>query len=227
MSNYNGIKKKKVRRVVQVTELSDEAECRICQGAWQLMNVMGGVKPESGKSYHILSGGKVDMLAHVPWLLVHYRNIRRLTVSSWAISADNICYLEKLARDGDVGWVRLIVGDVYSSSYKMEWEKVMNLYEEGVLGEVIKGAIHAKLLLLETEGGEKIVVEGSANCNMNPRIEQSCVSVSATLYDFYENYIREVRDQQDATTAKNVEIDETWKTDNPSGLTLFGEEYLG
>ena len=49
MSNYNGIKKKKVRRVVQVTELSDEARalawlyaCPVAHGREQVQKLTPG-----------------------------------------------------------------------------------------------------------------------------------------------------------------------------------------
>ena len=46
------------------------------------------------------------------------------------------------------------------------------------------------------EDDTKIVVESSANCNMNPRIEQSVVTVSDELFEFYNTYLHEMFDEE-------------------------------
>ena len=55
-----------------------------------------------------------------------------------------------------------------------------------MLKTLYTGKIHAKLILAEACSGERIVVESSANANMNPRCEQSVVSVSPELHEFSE-----------------------------------------
>ena len=51
---------------------------------------------------------------------------------------------------------------------------------------------------MEADDGTKLVIESSANCNMNPRVEQSCVTVSEKLYDFYFTYLHEMFDEEQA-----------------------------
>ena len=59
-------------------------------------------------------------------------------------------------------------------------------------------------MLIDT-GTEKIVVEGSANCNMNPRVEQSVVTVSSKLYDFYRQYMDDLFSVEDGKEFRRMQ----------------------
>ena len=95
---YNGIRKKKERRAVALLEIDVVDEYRRAFGVYQLIDRMNN-KPEPGKSYHILTGGKVDLLSHVMWLMLFYK-MKRLFISAWAISGNDILMLEKLHDEG-------------------------------------------------------------------------------------------------------------------------------
>lgn len=230
---YNGIRKKKERRAVALTEIDVVDEYRRAFGVYQLIDCMNK-KPEPGKSYHILTGGKVDLLAHVMWLMLFYK-MKRLFISAWAISGNDILMLEKLQDEGKFESVEILVGDIFSTKYKFEWEKLKELEERGVVNAVFQSTIHAKILLMEATDGTKIVIESSANCNMNPRIEQSCVTVSEKLFDFYWVYIHNQFDEDLQRKTRMLEIEErneerkngkTRKTNNSEGLTLFGQDFV-
>ena len=230
---YNGIRKKKERRAVELTEIDVIDEYRRAFGVYQLVNVMNK-KPEAGKSYHILTGGKVDLLAHVMWLMLYWK-MKRIFISAWAISGNDILMLEKLHDEGKFENVEILVGDIFQSKYKFEWEKLLELEERGVVNAVFQSTIHAKLLLMEATDGTKIVIESSANCNMNPRIEQACVTVSEKLFEFYWVYLHNEFDKDLMRQVRRLEIEErqeekkngkTRQTDNCEGLTLFGQDFV-
>ena len=231
---YNGIRKTKQRRVTALTEIDTHDEYRRAYGVYQLVQCMMK-KPEVGKSYHILTGGAVDLLAHVQWLMLHWQ-MKRIFISAWAISGADILLLEKMHGDGKFESVEVLVGDIFPSKYKMEWEKLMELEEKGIVNAVFKSTIHSKLLLMEAEDGTKLVVESSANCNMNPRVEQSCVTISDKLFDFYWVYLHDMFEEDQARATVRAEVEEvkqemttheTRDTDIAEGLTLFGEDDLG
>ena len=230
---YNGIRKKNERRVTALTEIDVVDEYRRAFGVYQLVNCMNK-KPEPGKSYHILTGGKVDLLAHVMWLMLYYK-MKRIFISAWAISGNDILMLEKLHDEGKFESVEILVGDIFSSKYKFEWQKLLELEEKGVVNAVFQSTIHAKLLLMEATDGTKIVIESSANCNMNPRIEQACVTVSEKLFEFYWVYLHNEFDKDIQCQVRRLEIEErqeekkngkTRQTDNCEGLTLFGQDFV-
>lgn len=184
--------KEKRRRTTAVTCVEEEAEARRAFGAQELIRVMKGTKPQKGKSIHIISGGNVDLICHLRWLLDHYGHFDRIFLSCWAISAPDIMLLKRWHDHGELKEIDLLVGDVYPSNYKKEWEKLEELHEEGMINNLYHSAIHSKLMLLEQTDGECIVIESSANCNMNPRVEQSCVTVSRPLYEFYRGYFADL-----------------------------------
>ena len=71
---------------------------RRVNGMWELKKVMSD-KPIAGRSIHILTGGNIDLLSHLLWLLQFWPKVRRVFLSAWAISAVDILmckrYLEE------------------------------------------------------------------------------------------------------------------------------------
>ena len=232
---YNGIRKKKQRRVTELTEIDTYDEYRRAFGVAQLMQCMSD-RPVPGKSYHILTGGAVDLIAHLHWLCIHWKRMERVFISAWAISGADIMLLEKWHNEGMIGSVEILVGDIFPSKYEMEWKKILELEERGIINAVYKSTIHSKLLLMEAQDGTKLVIESSANCNMNPRVEQSCVTISEKLFDFYWVYIHDMFEEDQARAVVRAEVEEMKEeasgnearnVDIDEGITIFGEDELG
>lgn len=96
-------KKKKTRRKTEVLELNPVDEYRRVFGVYQLMQQMGTEKPKPGHSYHIISGGHVDLLAHLQWIFLHWHHVRRVFISAWAISSADILLCARYLEEGTVG----------------------------------------------------------------------------------------------------------------------------
>lgn len=188
---------KKSRRKSDLTEIEVVDEYRRANGVYELCQHMM-TKPEPGKSYHILTGGHIDLLAHLQWVMLHWKKLDRVFISAWAISAPDILLCKRWLEDGTIGTLELLLGDIFPSKYKKEWEKLMEMYDAGIITNIYNSTIHSKVLLIHASDGTKIVIESSANCNMNPRIEQSCVTVSDKLFDFYDIYLHEVLNEEEA-----------------------------
>lgn len=190
-------RKKAHRRTTECIDIPEEEEYRRAFGVQQLIKVMGVERPQAGHSYHIISGGNVDLIAHLRWLMVHWPHFCHVFISAWAISITDILLLKRWHEDGRLGDISILVGDIYPNGYKQEWKKLMEYYDEGIIRNLYSSAIHSKLLLIEVEpGGDCIVVESSANCNKNPRVEQSVVTLSRPLYEFYYNYMMELFEKE-------------------------------
>ena len=188
---------KKTRRKSALTTISAEDEMRRVNGMWELKKVMSD-KPIAGRSIHILTGGNIDLLSHLIWLLQFWPKVRRVFLSAWAISAVDILMCKRYLEEGTIGTLELLLGDIFPSKYKKEWEKLMEMYDAGVITNIYNSAIHSKVMLIDVDDDTKIVIESSANCNMNPRIEQSCVTVSSELFRFYDVYLHGVLDEEEA-----------------------------
>ena len=188
---------KKTRRKTALTTISTEDEWRRANGVQELNRVMTD-RPTPGRSIHILTGGNVDLLAHLMWVMQFWPKVRRVFLSAWAISAVDILLCKRWLEDGSIGTLELLLGDIFPSKYKKEWEKLMEMYDAGVITNIYNSAIHSKVMLIDCDDGTKIVIESSANCNMNPRIEQSCVTVSDELFKFYDVYLHGVLEDEEA-----------------------------
>ena len=219
---------KKLRRITDLTVVSAEDEMRRAYGVGELVKLMSD-KPVPGKSYHIITGGAIDLICHLYWLLRHWPHMKKVLISAWAISGRDILFLEKLLKDGQIDRVELLVGDIFPTKYKMEWKKLMEIYDSGGISAVYKSTIHSKLLLMEADDGTKLVIESSANCNMNPRVEQSCVTVSEKLYDFYFTYLHEMFDEEQArrTARETLKLPLDEYISDSERLAEVGEDDLG
>lgn len=188
---------KKSRRKTELVEIDVVDEYRRAFGTYELCRVMGMEKPVAGKSYHIMTGGNVDLLAHLQWALLHWKRVERVFISAWAISGADILLCKRYLEEGSVGTLELLLGDIFPSKYKMEWQKLMEMYDAGIITNIYNSTIHSKVLLIDC-GEEKVVVESSANCNMNPRVEQSCITVSNQLFEFYDVYLHGILETEEA-----------------------------
>ncbi len=224
------VKVVKNRRTTELVEIDTIDEYRRVNGVYELCKCMMD-KPIAGKSYHILSGGNVDLIAHLRWLMLHWKRIKRVFISAWAISGVDILLCKRWLEDGEIGELELLLGDVFPSKYKMEWQKLMEMYDAGIITNIYKSTIHSKVMLILADDGTKIVIESSANCNMNPRIEQSCVSVSDKLFDFYDIYLHEILNDEEAryVVRESVKLDNVkdGEIDSYERSSLFREDELG
>lgn len=219
--------KKKTRRITALTEINIVDEYRRANGVYELCKCMMD-KPQPGKSYHILTGGNVDLIAHLRWLMLHWKKIKRVFISAWAISGVDILLCKEWLENGEIGELELLLGDIFPNKYKMEWAKLMEMYDAGIITTIYKSTIHSKIMLILADDGTKIVIESSANCNMNPRIEQSCVTVSDKLFDFYDVYLHEILNDEEAryTVRETVKLQNTEdaEIDNDARAALLWED---
>ena len=155
-------------------------------------------RPTAGRSIHILTGGNVDLLSHLLWVMQFWKKLNRVFLSAWAISGVDILWCKQLLEEGSIGTLELLLGDIFPAKYKMEWEKLMEMYDAGHITNIYNSSIHSKVMLIDAADGTKIVIESSANCNMNPRVEQSCVTVSEELFRFYDVYLHGILDEEEA-----------------------------
>ena len=227
---YTSTKKEKTRRKTELTDIDDIDLWRRANGVYELCQCMMS-KPERGKSYHILTGGNVDLLSHLLWIMLHWPKIKRLFLSCWAISAADIMLLARKLEAKEISGLEILLGDIFETKYKMEWKKLMEMYHAGVITNIYKSTIHSKVMLIEADDGTKIVVESSANCNMNPRIEQSCVTISSKLFDFYDVYLHEVLNDAEAkyTAKETMKIiqQEDAEINNDERAAILGQDPVG
>ena len=214
---------KKTRRKTALTVVLQEDEMRRANGVWELNQLMKE-RPQPGRSIHILTGGNVDLLAHLMWVMQFWPKIRRVVLSAWAISAVDILLCKQWLEEGKIGTLELLLGDIFPAKYKMEWAKLMEMYDAGIITNIYNSAIHSKVMLIDCADGTKVVIESSANCNMNPRVEQSCVTVSDELFRFYDVYLHGILDEEEAAYVNRKTMERLSETNYGTKSDLTADE---
>lgn len=109
-----------------------------------------------------------------------------LTISTLSFSYENIQSLGNLMRGGFLKKLNLIVSDYFFSHERnnliKEAFKVLDL---GNKFDLVVAGVHTKIVLIESKGGKKIVMHGSANLRSSRNIEQVCIEENKTLYNAY------------------------------------------
>lgn len=190
-------KKKGHRRTTELVKVKETLYWRKAYGVTNLLKVMGLERPEQGAAYHIISGGNVDLLCHLQWLMLHFPRLDRVFISAWAVSGADILLLEDMQQKGNIRTLDVLVGDIYPNQYKFEWRKLTEMRDTGIIRALYSSNIHSKFIMA-TDGKDMwAVCESSANCNMNPRIEQTVMTFDRRLYEFYDKYYHNLFVQED------------------------------
>lgn len=192
--------KRSHRRKAALCELTEEYLYRRAWSETQVLDLIGMDGLKDGVSYHVLTGGEIDQMAWIRVMLRCYRRIEDLYVSSWVVSSEEVIWLDKRMEDGDVGKVTIMVGEIFPSQYRIEYQMCCSMigrYEGRA--RVFAFPNHAKILAGRC-GENFFVVESSANCNTNKRIEQAVVSSDPRLYRFYTTYFEDLLNGEEKNT---------------------------
>jgi hypothetical protein len=99
---------------------------------------------------------------------------------------DDVLQFEEWLEAGKIKKVDAYVGEIFAGSYSGEYGKLKPLLKK-YDGKVVVFRNHAKII---AGYGEKFyfAIESSANINTNPRAENTCLTISKGIYDFYKEY---------------------------------------
>lgn len=155
-----------------------------------LLDALGQFRFEEGISYHFITAGDVDSLSYLKAIL-RTQNLDHLIISTWVISGEDILDIREWLAEGRIGKLDLYVGDIFPTSYKVEWAMLEELFaDDGKLtggGRLAHFRNHSKIL---TGIGPSFAFgcESSANITTNPRTENAVLTIDRGLYEFYREY---------------------------------------
>lgn len=145
---------------------------------------------KNSSTYVFLSGRFIfgDFLYH----LVERKNIHvlKMHVATLSMCEENIMRLAELMERDFIDSL-----DLHVSIYFYAHERhvmVPFIYKALDIGDrfqLVVSANHAKICLMETEGGKKIVIHGSANLRSSDNVEQIEITEDAELYDFNRDFL--------------------------------------
>ena len=151
---------------------------------------MGDAKLIEGNSWHFITAGDVDALSYLK-LILRRQKMDHVLLSTWCMAAEDILQLKEWCVGGNIRRLDIYVGEIFPSSYKIEWQMLSDYYAPGGelygCGRVAVFRNHSKIIA-GTGDSFAFGIETSANVNTNPRTENGCITISRELYEFYKKY---------------------------------------
>lgn len=148
---------------------------------------------DDGTSWHVISHGDIDALSYLRHALAGVSHFDYVLLSTWCIASEDMAELQSWLDTGRIDQMTLAVGEIFPSQYGDEYQlacKMAATYDM----RLIVARNHSKVILAEnTADAYSLVIEGSANVNTNPRIEQTTIHRSAELLAFYRDFFHGLR----------------------------------
>lgn len=131
-----------------------------------------------------------------------------LTISTLALSEENVDSLRNLMIGGFLTNLNLLVSDYFWSHNRASAPYIYRQLDIGDRFQLAVAGVHAKVALLNVEG-RKIIVTGSANLRSARCVEVFTVETNADLYDFHAAWIGKLMEAY-ATIRKSIRAGEAY-----------------
>lgn len=141
---------------------------------------------KNGESYHCITAGDVDSLSYLK-VVLRQQSLDYCLFSTWCMAADDILQFAEWLEAGKIKKLDAYVGEIFPTTYKMEWKKLNEIFEKYQCGRIAVFKNHSKIY---AGYGDKFAfgIETSANINTNPRTENGCITIDDGIFDFYKTY---------------------------------------
>ena len=81
--------KKEKRRKFDLIEIPDKILFRKAYGVMQFLDRMKFTPPQAGYSIHVITGGNVDMICYLQYILLHFEHLERVIISTWCLGTSD------------------------------------------------------------------------------------------------------------------------------------------
>lgn len=181
--------KKAKRRTKACTELSQRYEYRRAFSEVKLLEAMEYVRLENGATYNFITAGDVDSLSYLK-VVLNQHVLDYCLLSTWCMAAEDILQVQQWHEEGKIKHFDMYLGEIFPSSYKIEWAMVRTFYEQHPdVGRVAIFRNHSKIYAgCNYEDEFYFGIQTSANINTNPRTEQGSITVEKGIFEFYKEY---------------------------------------
>jgi len=138
-----------------------------------------------GDCYHVISGGDVDSLSYLMYLLRQTR-VKHLACSTWRIAMCDIDEIRRQITLGRIGKLDFYVGEILPGNLPEEYHTLAEVCRD-TGGRIAVFRNHSKVMAAY---GEKFdfTIESSANINQNPRTEQTVITIDSGVAKFYFDF---------------------------------------
>lgn len=180
------------RRKTQCYETSTQYLYRRAFSEVSLLDACKEFDFREGHAYHFITGGDVDSLSYLKAIL-RQQPLTYCLFSTWCMAAEDILQFEAWLQEGMIGRLDAYVGEIFPSSYKIEYKMLKDVFARNSGGGRI--AVFRNHSKIYAGFGPKFAfaVETSANINTNPRTENGCITIDRGLYEFYRSFFDGIR----------------------------------
>ena len=189
--SYNGTGRKR-----KLEAVPDDERRRRERSTDEMERIMQGRELKEGKIFHLMTGGNVDYLSNILWLIRRYGHLNRVFVTSWALAGADILLLREQIEAGNIGQFDVMHDNDYSVQRHMDYQLLLEMHKDGLLRNLTRSTMHCKAILINANGEDKFVIITSANCTFNPRVEIQTMSINSNLYEQYDRFISDVQDKE-------------------------------
>lgn len=180
------------RRKTELLEIPDNILYRRAYGEMKLLELTDMLPLKENHSYHFITGGNVDSLSFLKFVLLHCKKLDYLLCSTWCMAASDVLQFREWVENGVIKNLDFYVGEIFPRSYTVEWIMLNKLLNDTNCGRIVSFNNHSKIYAGES-GEFHFVIESSANINTNPRTEQGVITVNEELYYFYKHYFDKIK----------------------------------
>ena len=146
---------------------------------------------EDGDAWHVISHGDIDALSYLTHALTTVSHFDQVLISTWCMARADLEQLAAWLDAGRIDQLDMYVGEIFPNQYGAEYELLLGMAKTyGV--RVVVARNHSKVMLMRS-GDQHLVSESSANVNTNPRIEQTCITASRELFEFYAAFFSDLK----------------------------------
>lgn len=145
---------------------------------------------ENGCTYHCISFGDVDSLTYLRTIIKQQR-VEYALLSTWCMAITDAEEIKKWLDNGYLGRIDFYVGEIFEKSYSGVYIYILeNCLRNG--GRICTFRNHSKVM---AGYGEKFdfAIASSANVNTNPRCEQTTITISTEVAEFYKTFYDDIR----------------------------------
>lgn len=186
--------KKAKRRTTACVELSQKYEYRRAFSEVKMLEAMKYVRLENGVTYNFITAGDVDSLTYLK-VVLNQHTLDYVLLSTWCMGAEDLLQVQQWYQEKKIKRVDMFLGEIFPSSYKIEWKMVQDFYKENPeAGRAVIFRNHSKIYAGCNESeGFYFGIQTSANINTNPRTEQGSITVDFGIFEFYREYFEGIR----------------------------------
>lgn len=142
--------------------------------------------PQKNQHYRLVTKKAINTFDFIQAILI-YEYIEELIIAFYRIGKKTAYQLRDLQKFKKIGNIIFLINDGFPKLVPDAYNFIKGL--ESDKWEVKLENNHCKIILAKTKNNYYIV-EGSGNMSMNARIEQYCFDNNKTIYNFHENWIK-------------------------------------